>query len=357
MSQQYGKVDSALVDHHHFRMLSERAKLICLHLRVTARNNAIGCFYYPASHIADDLDIPFEGATEALLELSERAFSRYCETTRWVWIPKYLEHFPVKGRNSGKHALAVLQTVPREFEFTEALVVVFEGNHSWEGDKESGDLDQEWNEIKRGFEGASKGVSSRASSLSLSTTTLNTTTVSTSDQQRSLSDKPDGSPKELPMDSVELVFDHWCEVCNHPQSKLTSDRIALIRRRGKSHSVEQMQKAITGCSVTPHNQGENNNGTKYDDLELILRNAAHIERFERNADNPPRKARKSNGAGEQFVIDGEEIHLPPNLNGENDPELNRLCARFSVTIRGLNRQAAREKLRKVLEAEQTSTRA
>lgn len=180
MSQQYGKVDSALVEHHHFRSLSRDAKLICLHLRVTSRNNAIGCFYYPASHLADDLDIPFEDASKALRELSERAFALYCEKTRWVWIPKYLEHFPVKGKNSGKHALSVLQTIPREFEFSAQLIIVFEQNHDWQGDNEEAKLDAEWGDLRTSFEAPLKGLPSRARSTTTTTTASTTATDSTS---------------------------------------------------------------------------------------------------------------------------------------------------------------------------------
>lgn len=178
MAQKYGQCDSALVEHHHFRALSETAKLLCLFLRITPRNNAIGCFYYPVSQISDDLNTPFEGALKGLHELEERAFAMYCETTRWVWIPKYLEHFPVKGKNSGKHALDVLETIPAEFSYLLPLVSVFEANHDF-GDNDDGRaLEGAWANIRRGFEGGSKGVEPRARALSTtdSTPTTDSTT-------------------------------------------------------------------------------------------------------------------------------------------------------------------------------------
>lgn len=175
MSQQYGKVDSALVEHHHFRSLSETAKLLCLFLRVSPRNNAIGCFYYPASQIADDLNTPFEGALKGLHELAERGFAVYCETTRWVWIPKYLTHFPVKGKNSGKHALVVLETIPREFSYWPALATVFQNNHDFGNDGDGRALEGAWAKLRRGFEGASKGLEPRARAQSTSDTASTTT--------------------------------------------------------------------------------------------------------------------------------------------------------------------------------------
>lgn len=167
MSQQYGRVDAALVVHHHFRDLSIDAKLLCLFLRATPRGNAVGCFYYPVSQIADDLgNLSMEGASKGLRELSERGYARYCETTRWVWIPKHLDHFPVRGRNSGKHALDVMETIPRDFTYSAELTDSFERNHDWAGDRESDALDRRWKDLRRTFEGASQppiqGAHSRA---------------------------------------------------------------------------------------------------------------------------------------------------------------------------------------------------
>jgi hypothetical protein len=174
MPQKYGQCDAALVEHHHFRALSETAKLLCLFLRITPRNNAIGCFYYPVSQIADDLNTSLEGTSKGLHELSGRAFAMYCETTRWVWIPKYLEHFPVRGKNSGKHALDVMETIPADFSYLSLLVDVFGANHDFGKDEQGRALEGAWAKIRRGFQGASKGLEPRVRALSASTTTTTT---------------------------------------------------------------------------------------------------------------------------------------------------------------------------------------
>jgi len=160
MTQQYGRIDSGLVVHHHFRSLSIEAKLLCLFLRATPRGNAIGCFYYPVSQIVDDLgdQLTIEGASKGLLELAERAYAQYCPVTRWVWIPKHLDHFPVLGRNSGKHALDVLETVPRDFAYSAALIDCFDRNHDWSNDREAANLDLRWEGLRATFEGVSKGL-------------------------------------------------------------------------------------------------------------------------------------------------------------------------------------------------------
>ena len=49
------------------------------------------------------------------------------------------------------------------------------------------------------------------------------------------------------------------------------------------YSIDDLKLAINGCAVTPFNRGENERNQRYDDLELILRDASHIDRFIHNA--------------------------------------------------------------------------
>jgi len=55
------------------------------------------------------------------------------------------------------------------------------------------------------------------------------------------------------------------------------------------YNVQQLCNAITGCSRTPHNMGDNERGERYDGLHVILKNADQIDRFIRNFHHPPRK--------------------------------------------------------------------
>ena len=50
--------------------------------------------------------------------------------------------------------------------------------------------------------------------------------------------------------------------------------------------VEELCQAVDGCLASPHHQGQNANGQKYDDLELICRSPEHVERFIRIARCP-----------------------------------------------------------------------
>lgn len=76
------------------------------------------------------------------------------------------------------------------------------------------------------------------------------------------------------------IFGYWQEVMNHPKARFDNQRRKDIERGfGLGFSVQEMKLAILGCSRTPHNIGVNTSKKRYDSLNLIFRDADHIERF------------------------------------------------------------------------------
>lgn len=92
-----------------------------------------------------------------------------------------------------------------------------------------------------------------------------------------------GNNKDLsPPDQVgQEVFDHWKAVMNKNNSaRLNEARLKKIKARIKEgYSVDDMKLAIDGCANTPHNMGQNDRGELFNDLELICRDGANLERF------------------------------------------------------------------------------
>ena len=86
------------------------------------------------------------------------------------------------------------------------------------------------------------------------------------------------------LSDVENVFEHWKKVMNKNNSaKLTKERTKLIKARfSEGYTVLEITQAIDGCAATPHNMGQNDNGTRYDDIALICRSGSHLERFAGN---------------------------------------------------------------------------
>lgn len=85
------------------------------------------------------------------------------------------------------------------------------------------------------------------------------------------------------------IFEYWKRVMNHPHSKLDPKRKKLIHQAlSLGYSADELCLAIWGCSLTPHNQGHNDRGQRYDGLHIILRDSDQIDRFMHNAKHPPR---------------------------------------------------------------------
>ncbi len=76
---------------------------------------------------------------------------------------------------------------------------------------------------------------------------------------------------------------------NHPSAKLDQKRKSIISKALKfGYGVDELCEAITGCSYTPHNIGNNDRGQRYDGLHVILRDGDQIDRFIHNCKFPPK---------------------------------------------------------------------
>lgn len=89
-----------------------------------------------------------------------------------------------------------------------------------------------------------------------------------------------GEPDRTASDEVQRVFAAWIEATGRTGATvLTDKRRRLIRNALKLYSLDDVLAAVVGWRNSPHHRGENDTGTVYNDLELLLRDAAHIERF------------------------------------------------------------------------------
>jgi hypothetical protein len=84
------------------------------------------------------------------------------------------------------------------------------------------------------------------------------------------------------------VFDHWRVTHRHPKSSLDAKRRKLIRDRLKQYTEADLCLCITGYQNSPHHMGQNDRATVYDDLEIFLRDAKHVDAGIKFAAEPPR---------------------------------------------------------------------
>jgi hypothetical protein len=89
-------------------------------------------------------------------------------------------------------------------------------------------------------------------------------------------------------DPVRSVFDHWRNIHGHPRAVLDEKRRKLIAARLKDYGEALLCQAISGYKHSPHHMGVNSSGMVYDSLELILRDAAHVDTGVKLYEHPPR---------------------------------------------------------------------
>jgi hypothetical protein len=83
---------------------------------------------------------------------------------------------------------------------------------------------------------------------------------------------------------VGKVFTYWQETMNHPRARLDGKREKKIKDLLKiGYTVEDLKTAIDGCKASPFHQGQNDRKTVFDDIELICRDASHVDRFIKTA--------------------------------------------------------------------------
>ncbi|HEY2024596.1 hypothetical protein [Paraburkholderia sp.] len=92
---------------------------------------------------------------------------------------------------------------------------------------------------------------------------------------------PEGTP------DVETIFRFWQQRMLSPNSRLDGKRRKLIADAMARYAPREVCRAIRGCSRDPWHMGENERGRKFNSLELILRDAKHIEDFIEFDTNPP----------------------------------------------------------------------
>jgi len=84
----------------------------------------------------------------------------------------------------------------------------------------------------------------------------------------------------VPQSETLEVFNYWKLKLNHANAKLDKKREKTIKERLKDgYTVEQICKAIDGCSIDPFSMGQNDRKTIYDDIELICRSATKLDSF------------------------------------------------------------------------------
>lgn len=88
------------------------------------------------------------------------------------------------------------------------------------------------------------------------------------------------TPRPDPPDVV-AVFDAWVASTGKApgRTRLDAKRKRVISAALKSYPLDDVLDAVDGWRFVAHNRGENDRGTVFNDIDLLLRDAKHIEQF------------------------------------------------------------------------------
>lgn len=268
----YGKVYTAFWTSEDIRSMSEDGRMLALYLMTCPHGNMLGCFRLPNAYAAEDMKWDSERVSKGFHELFEKGFAYRCEKTSWMVIRRYLKWNQFENPNVGKAAAKLFDSLSAPGIVKSLLARAL---REFCGFFPSGKLDE--------FESLTEPFENPFETNAESGTTASTTTTAQPEPKIDVEQKPlDLSVQtvEIPeADPVETIFAFWQKVMSSPRSALDSNRKRLITNALKNYSAADICKAIRGCSKSPYNMGQNPQKTKYNGLDLILRNAEKIDRF------------------------------------------------------------------------------
>jgi hypothetical protein len=266
----YGKVYTAFWTSEDTRAMSEDGRTLALYLLTCSHGNMLGCFRITDAYAADDLQWSIERVSKGFDELFQKGFAYRCNKTFWVVIQHYLKWNQFENPNVGMAAGKLFNTLSAPHTVKALLVNAL---RAYSPRFPSNKLDE--------FEALAIPFANPFGTLSktvvgavavVGAVTVARTGANPIVDRRAV----DRAEADTPLDTI---FAYWQKMMNSPKSALDDKRRSLITQALKSYSPADICKAIRGCSKSPHNMGHNDRKTKYNGLNLILRDAEHIDYF------------------------------------------------------------------------------
>ncbi len=110
---------------------------------------------------------------------------------------------------------------------------------------------------------------------------------------------------------IEELFVFWRDLLSSPRARLDNNRKKKVGERLKDgYSIEDLKLAIIGCALSEWHRGSNDRHTRYQDIELICRDAGHVDRFIEIAEREGRRIqaeREKRAAKEEEAAAGKAV--------------------------------------------------
>lgn len=108
----YGRVYTRFWSSEDVRALSDDGRLLALYLLTCEHMTLVGILRLPDGYATEDLKWPVERVSKGFAELSRNGFANRCETTKWVWVRKFLTWNAPENPNQWKAARKIVSQIP-----------------------------------------------------------------------------------------------------------------------------------------------------------------------------------------------------------------------------------------------------
>jgi hypothetical protein len=239
------------------------AVVVGMYLMTSPHSNMLGLFYQPELLIAHETGLGFEGASKGLRSCIEVGFCAYDGASEMVWVYEMAKFQIAESLSaSDKRSIGV------QNEYNALPENPFLGSF-FDHYREAFNLTRK-REIRPAFEAPSKPHRSQEQEQEQE--------QEQAQEQTPLSISVQPAAKKI--DAVEEIFGYWQQRMDSPQSKLDDKRRRLIKSAlNIGYTPAQVCQAIRGCSKSAFHMGQNDKKTRYNGLDLILRNAEKIDSF------------------------------------------------------------------------------
>lgn len=121
----YGRVYSKFWTSTDIQALSDDGRLLALYLLSGPHGTIAGVCRLPDGYVCEDLKWSAQRVIEGFAELLRKGFANRCETTKWVWICRFLTWNTPENPNQWKSARKIADSVPAECSWNAAFRRVF----------------------------------------------------------------------------------------------------------------------------------------------------------------------------------------------------------------------------------------
>lgn len=113
----YGRIYTAFWTSPDVQSMGDDAKLLAAYLLTSQHTTIAGVFRLPDAYVSDDLGWTAQRVSKGFTELFRKGWCNRCETTKWVWIRKFLRWNAPENPNQWKAVRKVGDQLPEKCDF------------------------------------------------------------------------------------------------------------------------------------------------------------------------------------------------------------------------------------------------